>query len=79
MNVARALPLNAFANAARSPALPALGLAVIVSLCMFWLMYEFMGNEGHSADNIEALPSIDFVRLRRDSQTETLERRKPPQ
>jgi periplasmic protein TonB len=74
----RALPMNAFATAFRSPAVPALGLAVIMSLCMFWLMYEFMGNEGHSADAIEALPSIDFVRLRRDTQTETLERRKPP-
>ena len=78
MNQVRALPMNAFAAAFRSPAVPALGLAVIVSLGLFWLMYEFMGNEGHSADSIEALPSIDFVRLRRDSQTETLQRRKPP-
>jgi periplasmic protein TonB len=78
MNHARALPMDAFVSAARSPALPALGLAVLVSLGLFWLMYEFMGNDGHSADSIEAMPSIDFVRLRRDTQIETLERRKPP-
>jgi protein TonB len=72
------LTSNGFAGALRSPALPALGLALLLSLGMFWLMYEFMGNEGHSADSIEALPSIDFVRLKRDSQTETLQRRKPP-
>lgn len=62
----------------RSPAVPAFGLALIVSMGLFWLMYSFMGSDGHSADAIEALPSIDFVRLRRDTQTETLERRKPP-
>jgi periplasmic protein TonB len=83
MNVARALPMNAFsvngiAAAARSPAVPAMGLAVIVSLGLFWLMFEFMGNDGHAAGAIETLPSIDFVRLRRDTQTETLQRRKPP-
>jgi periplasmic protein TonB len=80
MNQARALPLNvnAFAAAFRSPALPALGLAVLVTLGLFWLMYEFMGNDGHAAGSIEAMPSIDFVRLRRDTQIETLERRKPP-
>ena len=62
----------------RSPAMPALGLALIVSLGLFWLMYTFMGGGGHAAGAIEALPSIDFVRLRRDTQTETMERRKPP-
>jgi protein TonB len=62
----------------RTPTGPALGLAVLVSLGLFWLMYEFMGNEGHSGDTLEAMPAIDFVRLRRDTQTETLERRKPP-
>lgn len=71
-------PVNVLASVVRSPAVPALGLAVIVSMGLFWLMYSFMDGDGHSADSIEALPSIDFVRLRRDTQTETLERRKPP-
>lgn len=78
MNQVRALPNFNFAAAFRSPTVPVLGLAVLMSLGLFWLMYEFMGNEGHSAGAIEAMPSIDFVRLRRDTQTETLERRKPP-
>ena len=51
---------------------------MIVSLGLFWLMYEFMGNDGHAAGAIETLPSIDFVRLRRDIEIETLQRRKPP-
>jgi protein TonB len=72
------MPLNVLGSVLRSPAVPALGLAVIVSMGLFWLMYSFMDSEGHSADRIEALPSIDFVRLRRDTQVETLERRKPP-
>ena len=78
MSHARAVPLDVFVAAARSPAVPALGLAILVSLGLFWLMYEFMGHDGESVDSIEAMPSIDFVRLRRDTQIETLERRKPP-
>lgn len=62
----------------RSPAPPALALALLLSLGLFWLMHSFIGGEGHSVGAVEALPSIDFVRLRRDTQTETLERRKPP-
>ena len=33
---------------------------------------------GHGVDKAESLPTIDFVRLRRDSEVETLQRRKPP-
>lgn len=62
----------------RSPMAPAFGLSLLVSAGLFWLMHAFMGSDGHGASSIEALPAIDFVRLRRDSQVETLERRKPP-
>jgi protein TonB len=78
MNRATSMPSIHVGTVLRSPAVPALGLAVLVSLGLFWLMYEFMGNEGHSADAINAMPAIDFVRLRRDTQTESMERRKPP-
>jgi periplasmic protein TonB len=73
-----ALSMNNFSTALRSPHMPALGLALMVSFGLFWLMHSFIGSEGHDGASIEALPSIDFVRLRRDTQTETLERRKPP-
>lgn len=72
------IPVGAAVAVFRSPAVPAFGLALLVSIGLFWLMYSFMGSDGHSGEGIEALPSIDFVRLRRDTQTETLERRKPP-
>jgi periplasmic protein TonB len=62
----------------RSPLLPALALSVLISTGLFWLMYSFIGVANHSEQLIEALPAIDFVRLRRDTQTESLERRKPP-
>jgi protein TonB len=62
----------------RSPMVSAFGLSLLVTAGLFWLMHAFMGAKGHGADAIEALPAIDFVRLRRDSQVETLERRKPP-
>jgi periplasmic protein TonB len=78
MNRMNTMTMNGFASMVRSPAMPALGLALLVSLGMFWLMHTFIDGEGHSGEAIEAMPSIDFVRLRRDTQAETLERRKPP-
>ena len=63
---------------ARSPMAPAFLLSVLVSLGLFWLMHSFISATGHGSDKSELLPTIDFVRLRRDTQTETLQRRKPP-
>lgn len=73
-----AVPMNNVLTIVRSPVLAALGLAFLVSLGLFWMMHSFIGSGTHSADAIQALPAIDFVRLRRDTQVETLERRKPP-
>jgi protein TonB len=66
------------ASLARSSLLLALTLSVLISLGLFWLMYSFIGADHRSEQMIEALPAIDFVRLRRDTQVESLERRKPP-
>lgn len=63
---------------ARSPFPPAFILAVIVSMGLFWLMHSFIGGDSHGVDSIEAMPSIDFVRLRRDTDVEPLQRRQPP-
>lgn len=62
----------------RGPFLPAFGAATVVSLALFWLMYAVISVTGHGVDNKETLQTIDFVRLKRDTQVETLARRKPP-
>jgi protein TonB len=48
------------------------------SLALFSLMYTVISATGHGVEKSEQLQTIDFVRLRRDSQVESLERRKPP-
>jgi len=58
--------------------LPALGAAICFSLVLFGLLYSAIHVGKFVADKSEALQTIDFVRLRRDSETETLQRRKPP-
>jgi protein TonB len=58
--------------------LPAAALALVASLGLFWLMHALMHGSGHGADKAETLPTIDFVRLKRDTQVESMERRKPP-
>ena len=60
------------AIAFKSPLVPALGLSILFSLLLFMLMYsaihvgKFVHREG------ETLQTIDFVRLKRDSEVETM-------
>lgn len=63
-------------SSGRTIAAGVLGLAG--SLAMFALMHSLIEGEGGGVAKTENLQTIDFVRLKRDSQTETLERRKPP-
>ncbi len=58
--------------------LPAVAASVMFSLLLFCLLYSAIHVGKFVADKSEALQTIDFVRLRRDSETETLQRRKPP-
>jgi len=58
--------------------MPPVAVAFALSLAFFWLMYGVTRAGGHGARQGEALPTIDFVRLKRDTEVETLERRKPP-
>jgi protein TonB len=57
---------------------PAAGLSLVLSLVLFGLLYSVI-KAGHSGlTKKDALPTIDFVRLKRDSEVETLSRHKPP-
>ncbi|HEY5809330.1 MAG TPA: energy transducer TonB [Povalibacter sp.] len=62
----------------RSPMLLAAAGAVLFSLVLFSLLYAAIHAGEFVADKREALQTIDFVRLKRDSEVETLSRRKPP-
>jgi periplasmic protein TonB len=59
-------------------AVPIFLLAMACALGLFSLMYAVIHVGGHGVQKTETLQTIDFVRLRRDSQVESLERRKPP-
>src|SRR5262245_19224343 len=63
---------------ARSPMVVAAGLSILFSLVLFMLLYSAIHVGKFVADQSAALQTIDFVRLRRDSDVETLSRRKPP-
>jgi protein TonB len=63
---------------ARSPMVVAAALSVLFSLVLFTLLYSAIHVGKFVADRSQALQTIDFVRLRRDSDVETLSRRKPP-
>ena len=66
------------AIAFKSPLIPALGLAILVSLLFFMLMYSAIHAGEFIHDKSATLQTIDFVRLKRDTEVETLSRRKPP-
>ncbi|MET0658028.1 MAG: energy transducer TonB [Steroidobacteraceae bacterium] len=65
-------------TATRGPLWPSFAMAFFVSLTFFWLMYTVISRSGHGVEKRESLPTIDFVRLKRDSEVETTQRRKPP-
>lgn len=52
--------------------------AVLTTVGLFWLMHLAITGVGGEFDKPTALPTIDFVRLKKDSDLETRERRKPP-
>jgi protein TonB len=59
-------------------AIPIFLFAFACALGLFSLMYAVVHVSGHGVKKTEMLQAVDFVRLRRDSQVESLERRKPP-
>jgi periplasmic protein TonB len=62
----------------RSPMVLATLAGICVSLVLFGLLYGAIHASEFVADKRDALQTIDFVRLKRDSEVETLSRRKPP-
>jgi protein TonB len=72
--------MNARAIAASNaaPTLSAAGAALFFSLLLFGLLYSVIRIGQAHLEQREALPTIDFVRLKRDTEVETLQRRKPP-
>ena len=62
----------------RARAIPIFGIALAVAFGLFMLMHAVITVSGHGVQKVEALTTIDFVRLRRDSQVEAMQRRKPP-
>ena len=59
-------------------AIPIFLFAFACALGLFSLMYAVVHVSGHGAKKAEMLQAVDFVRLRRDTQVESMERRKPP-
>jgi protein TonB len=57
---------------------PAALAALLLSLLLFGMMHSVIRTGHHVMEKREALPTIDFVRLKRDSDLETLSRSKPP-
>lgn len=64
--------------AARNATVPAAGAALLLSLLLFGLLFSVIRVGQHRIDKPQALQTIDFVRLKRDSELETISRRKPP-
>lgn len=52
--------------------------AVATTVGLFWLMHIAITGVGGGFEASKPLPTIDFVRLKKDSELETRERRKPP-
>lgn len=53
------------------------GLSVITG--MFWLLHTLITHSSVAAGELEVLPTIDFVRLKKSFEVETRERKPPPE
>lgn len=58
--------------------IPAAFASLVFSSLMFLGMYLLISGEHGMLGTTETLPTIDFVRLKRESELQTIERRKPP-
>lgn len=50
----------------------------LITLVLFTIMYLMIAAGGHAVDKTKSLQAVDFIRLKKDSDLETRERRKPP-
>ncbi|MDB5973180.1 MAG: periplasmic protein TonB [Hydrocarboniphaga sp.] len=65
-------------TSSRNRLLPAALAGLTFSALMFLMLYGLISRHGGGIDKADTLPTIDFVRLKRDTELQTLERRKPP-
>lgn len=65
-------------SVSKNAIIPAALVSLALSLGMFGVLYSVIKAGNASLEKKEALPTIDFVRLKRDSEVETLSRSKPP-
>ncbi|MGH8497112.1 MAG: energy transducer TonB [Gammaproteobacteria bacterium] len=56
----------------------ALGGAALVAIALFWGLNAVIYGRGISVDDADVLQTVDFVRLKRESELQVRERRKPP-
>ena len=56
----------------------AAGYAALVTVGLFWILHVLIQGGGSGFEKSKPLPTIDFVRLKKDTELETRERRKPP-
>jgi protein TonB len=66
------------ASAAAYTPVRAFGYAVVFTVILFWLMHMAIQGGGGPFEKSKPLPTIDFVRLKKDADLETRDRRKPP-
>jgi protein TonB len=58
--------------------LQALGLSIVFTVALFWTLQTVISRHASGSQALEAMPNIDFVRLKKDTEVETRTRRKPP-
>lgn len=54
------------------------GVGALITLGLFWVMHLMIQGGKYAMEKKETLPTIDFVRLKKDSELETRTRQKPP-
>lgn len=60
------------------PLARAMAYATLVAFGLFWVLHLLIVGNRHGLNKSEPIPTIDFVRLKRDSELETKIRQKPP-
>lgn len=65
-------------HSASTRMLPAAVAGLVFSALMFLGLFGLISRHGGGIDKADTLPTIDFVRLKRETDLQTIERRKPP-
>lgn len=52
--------------------------SVVFTVLVFWLLHYMITGKGEGVGKLDALPNIDFVRLKKDTEVEIKQRVRPP-